>query len=169
MAFGTAAASAGRTALCELHAELRDLYDEVADHLDADRLERWPDYFTEDAFYCVISRENFDEGLPHATLYCDGAKMIRDRVLALRETQLFEPRSLRHFISGVRVDAVDDAVIRAHANFLIVESLSDREPQVNMAGRYVDELVRVDGSLRFRSRRCVFDNYRIRTSLIIPV
>lgn len=153
----------------ELRHELQEMYETYAHFLDEDQLERWPEFFTEDAFYAIISRENFDQGLPHATMYCDGAKMIRDRVVALRQTQLFEPRSLRHFISGVRIDDIARDTIHARANFWIAESLSDREPSLNMVGRYIDVLVREGRSLRFKSRQCVFDNYRIRTSLIIPV
>jgi hypothetical protein len=30
-------------------------------------------------------------------MYCDGIAMLRDRILAIRETQVYEPRSWRHF------------------------------------------------------------------------
>ena len=49
---------------------------------------------------------------------------------------MFEPRALRHFISGVRVTEVDGDRIVAQANFAVMESLSDREPTLNMVGRY---------------------------------
>jgi len=151
-----------------LRARLRDFYDDYAYCLDEDQLERWPDFFAEDCRYRVISRENYDDGLPHATLYCDGINMVKDRVTALRETTVYEPRSLRHLVGVVQVLGVEGDLIRSQANFAIFESLSDREPQVNMVGRYIDTVLRDGDRLRFKDRFCVFDNYRIRTSLIIP-
>ncbi len=92
-----------------------------------------------------------------------------DRVAALRATTVYEPRMLRHMVSGVRVAAIDGDTIRGGANFVVFESLSDREPHILMVGRYLDTLVRGPDSLRFSERLCIYDNYRIRTSLIIPV
>ena len=61
--------------------------------------------------------------------------MLRDRILAMRETQVYEPRSWRHFMSGVRVLAVDGDTIRARANFLVTEAMSDAEPTLFLVGR----------------------------------
>ena len=72
-------------------------------------------------------------------------------------------------MAGVRVVSTDGPRIRAESNFLIVESLSDREPTVNLVGRYLDTLLETDTGLLLQDRWCVVDNYRIRTSLIIPV
>lgn len=149
--------------------ELRELYEEIADLLDRDEVERMSGYFTDDCLYQVISRENYDQGLPQATIFCDGIKMLRDRVLALRETQVYEPRHWRHFISGVRITGADGDEIRAQANVLVTEAMSDAEPTVLLVGRYQDRLVRRDGLLRFRERSVVYDNYRVVRSLIVPV
>lgn len=152
-----------------LRQELRDLYEEVGDLLDDDRVESLPSYFTDDCLYKVTSRENHDQGLPAGTIFCDGIGMLRDRILAIRETQVYEPRSWRHFISGVRVLDVDGDTIRARANVLVTESMSDAEPSVFMVGRYLDTLVRRDGRLLFRERIVVCDNHHVRRSLIMPI
>lgn len=159
-------ASTGGSALRQ---ELRDLYEDYAAVLDAEDLGAMPAFFTEDALYQVISRENHDDGLAHAPIYCRGRIMIEDRVNATRAAALYQPRSLRHFISGVRVTGEEGGEIQATANFLIVESLIEREPEILMVGRYLDRVVREDGTLRFRERTCVYDNYQIRTTLVIPV
>jgi anthranilate 1,2-dioxygenase small subunit len=149
--------------------ELRELYDEIADLLDRDEVERLPGYFCDDCLYRVISRENHDQGLPQATIFCDGIGMLRDRVLALRETQVYEPRHWRHFVSGVRVTGLHGDEIHAQGNVMVTEAMSDAEPTVLLVGRYLDRLVRRDGSLYFRERSVVYDNYRVVRSLIVPV
>lgn len=154
--------------LIHLRAELRDLYDDYAACLDDMRLEDWAAFFTEDATYKVIGRETHDQGLSHATIYCDSGAMIRDRAAAIRETAVFEPRYQRHLISGVRViEGGDD--IRARANFLVVESMFNAETRILLAGEYLDQLIRQDGQLRFKQRLAVYDSYRIPTTLILPV
>src|SRR3546814_8669545 len=90
--------------------------------------------------------------------------MIEDRVTATVEAALYQPRSLRHFISGVRIVGEDGGEVRTEANFLIIESLVEREPRLLMVGRYLDRVVREDEALKFRERTCVFDNYRIQRS-----
>lgn len=152
-----------------LTAEIRELYEEVASLLDQDEVERLPAYFTDDCLYRVISKENHDEGLEQATIYCDGIGMLRDRILALRETQVYEPRTWRHFISGVRIRHVQGEEIHSGANFMVSEAMSDCEPTILLVGRYLDRLVRRDGQLMFRERSAVYDNYRVVRSLIVPV
>ena len=149
-------------------ADLRDFYEDYAACLDAEALAEFPSFFTEDAKYQVISRENHDDGLEHAPMFCLGRAMIEDRVMATVEAALYQPRSLRHFISGVRILGEAEGEVRARANFLIIESLIEQEPQILMVGRYLDRIVREDGQLKFRERTCVYDNYRIRTTLVIP-
>jgi anthranilate 1,2-dioxygenase small subunit len=152
-----------------LRSELRELYEEIADHLDDDDVEALPSYFVEDCLYRVTTRENFDQGLPGALMYCDGLPMLKDRILAIRETQVYEPRSWRHFISGVRILGVEGDVVHARANFLVTEALSDEDPKVFLVGRYLDTLVRRDGRLLLKERIAVCDNHYVRRSLIMPV
>ncbi len=152
-----------------LRSELRDLYDDYAACLDDGNLDAWPGFFTEDCVYAVTSHENFSEGLPLAAIYCRGLAMIRDRVAALRAATVYEPRVLRHMVSCVRVKSAEAGLVRSEANFAVFECLSDREPHVLMVGRYVDVVVRHGAALKFQERTCVYDNYRVRTSLVMPV
>jgi anthranilate 1,2-dioxygenase small subunit len=153
----------------ELRHELRDLYEDYAACLDDMDLERWPGFFTADALYRVMAKEDFDAGLTHALVYCDGIAMIKDRVVSIRETTVYEPRVTRHFLSGVRAVSESGNLVSATANFAIFEARSNREPYLSLMGRYLDTLVMVEDSWHFKERSCIFDNYRIRTSLIFPV
>ncbi len=153
----------------ELRWKLRDFYEDYAQHLDDGDLEGWIEYFTEDCHYRVISRENHTLNLPIGLIYCMNKNMVRDRVMAMRETTVCQPRTIRHFISGVRVNAVNDDEIRAQANFMISECLVDSEPEITLAGQYQDIIVQSGDGYLFKSRDCIIDNYRVKTSLIIPV
>ena len=153
----------------EVKQSVRDLYDEYAAVVDAMDLQRWTEYFTEDAVYRVIARESYAMGLPHATIYCDGMAMIRDRVTMLDRVAVFEPRVLRHFITGVRIQSANADNIKATANFLVIESLFDAEPQLLMVGEYVDEIAVTGGAMLFRKRDAIYDQSRVRTTLVFPV
>lgn len=152
-----------------LRNELRDFYDDYANTLDDFNLEAWVDFFTEDCHYRVISQENASAGLPLGLIYCMNKNMLRDRVTAIRETTMYEPRMLRHFVSGVRINSQEGDRLHTQANFMIVESLSDQEPTVNLVGVYKDIIERTEDGFLLKSRDCIYDNYRIRNSLIIPV
>lgn len=152
-----------------LKAEILELFEAYCWVVDEWDFNSWPEFFTDDAMYNAISRENFSERLPHATLYCDGKGMLQDRAAALLNTSVYETRFLRHFLSGLRIRSVRDGEIRTQANFMVTECLLDRDPRLFAAGIYHDRLVRVNGALKFRERLAVFDNYRIITSLIAPL
>jgi anthranilate 1,2-dioxygenase small subunit len=163
-------APAGQAASAGLRTELRDLYDDYAAALDDLDFVRWTGFFTTDCVYRVVSLENWKETLSLSTIECHGAGSLRDRAAAIHQTTVFEPRTLRRMVSGVRVNAVlEDGEVQAQSNFTVYESLSDREPHLFMVGRYLDRLVRQDGRLLLRERVCVYDNYRVRTSLVYPI
>lgn len=150
-------------------AVLRDLYEDYAAALDEERLEDWTRYFTESARYRVMARETWDQGLTHATIYCQGAGMIRDRAASITRTAVFAERTLRHFISGVRVIDEAEGEVRARANFLVTQAMYDRELQLLIVGEYHDTLVRDDNGWRFTDRTAVYDNFRITTTLVFPL
>ena len=52
--------------------EVEDLYTDYAACLDEGELERWPDFFVEHGVYRVVSRENYEQDLPLATMLCEG-------------------------------------------------------------------------------------------------
>ena len=151
---------------------LEALHAEYAHVLDDGELERWPTLFTEDCFYQIISRENYDQNLPLAAIRCESRGMLEDRVTAVRETYLFEPRYLRHVIGPPRIEDSQGApgdVIHATTSYAVFETLPDATTQVFNVGRYLDEIVPVDGALRFARKACVFDSDLILNSLVYPI
>ncbi len=153
----------------QLRFEVEELLYDYVQCIDDDELERWPEFFTDPCEYKVIPRENADQGLPVAVMFCDSRGMLADRVTALRKANIYPAHYTRHVVSNPRVLGVDGEVIRAQANYVVFETRLDGETYVYNAGKYVDEIVRVDGRLRYRSKHCVFDTHRIRTLMVTPI
>ena len=150
-------------------ARLRDLYDDYVAYLDERDFDAWLELFLEDSEYRIQSRENFERGLPLATVRCESRRMLADRVHAIRNTQTFAPRNVRRFVSGLRVRRITDAGVEVGASFLVVESLEDEPSRAHMAGSYLDVVTSVGGVLKFRSKVAVYDSPIIPISLIYPV
>jgi anthranilate 1,2-dioxygenase small subunit len=162
--------------------ELEGLYAEYAACLDSDRLEDWPEFFTDDCHYRVTSAENYESGLPLGLIYASSQAMLRDRVSALREANIYEPQRYRHLISGIRIAAGSTPSPQAgegglgakealdlEANFLVVRTMQDGGMILFAAGRYVDRAVRTDAGWKFAGKIVVLDSRRIDTLLAIPI
>lgn len=152
-----------------LRLRVEDLYSEYAHTIDDDRLEEWPDLFTDTANYRVTTRENYDNGLPLAMVYCDGRGMMADRISALRTANIFEPHVYCHMLSAVRVLAREGGVICARSNFSVLRTMQEGEIMLFAVGRTFDKIVEDGGRLRFAERLAVLDSRRVDTLLVIPV
>ncbi len=154
----------------DLRFEIEEFNIDYAHTLDEGDLATWPDFFTADGFYRITSRENADAGLPIGLVYCDGRGMLIDRIRAVMQTTMHEPRYLRHYNSNVRVlDVTADGAVRASSNYLVVETTMDGETRILQAGRYDDTFVREGGRLLLKSRDCIYDTLKITNALIYPV
>jgi anthranilate 1,2-dioxygenase small subunit len=152
-----------------LRLRVDDLYAEYAHTIDDDRLEEWPGLFTERGIYRVTTRENYDNGLPLAMVYCDGRGMMADRISALRTANIYEPHVYLHMLSGVRVLSRENGVIRARCNFSVLRTMQEGETMLFAVGRTFDKIVEDGGRLRFAERLVVLDSRRVDTLLVIPV
>ncbi len=158
-----------RLSPADLRCEIEALTAAYVHALDDAELERWPDFFTEDCLYKVIPRENYENGLPLAIWYCRGRGMLKDRVTAIRETQLFAPRALRHVTGSMLVKGWEEGALRTVTNYAVYESTLERASEVFNVGRYLDRIVAEDGRLKFAEKLCVFDTGAVPTSLIHPI
>jgi anthranilate 1,2-dioxygenase small subunit len=149
--------------------ELETLYTEYAACLDSDALERWPEFFVEDCVYRVTSAENYDAGLPIGVIYATSKNMLKDRVNALRQANIYEPQRYRHLISGFRIERDDVDTLEVTANFLVVRTMQDGAMTLFAAGRYVDSLVHAAAGWHFARKIVVLDSRRIDTLLAIPL
>ena len=166
-------------------------YQRYAEALDSGAWDDWPAFFAQECVYKVQPRENYDQGLPLATLSFESQGMLKDRVYCIRETLYYEPYYQRHVVgapvvTGVKTgtDAAENSdaaqgtggtkglTIQAHASYAVFRTKPDEVTHVYNVGRYIDTLVRAPESphgWRLKSRNCVFDSDLILNSMIYPV
>ena len=165
----TGARGVPMASLQELHFEIEQLNSEYARILDSERFEEFPELFVEECLYRVVPRENHLLGLPIAVIHCESKGMIKDRVYAARESTMAEPRTLRHFITNIRILDAGDEALRAEANVLVVQTMINRMTEIVLSGFYLDRIVRSGDHLRFKERLCIYDSLLLPTSQIAPV
>lgn len=148
---------------------LLTLYADYAAVLDSGAWERWPDFFLDDCIYKLQPRENFDRGLPLATMALESKGMLRDRVYGIRETLFHNPYYQRHVVGAPMVKEIRGDSIAAEASYAVFRTKQDHLSEVFNVGRYVDEIRRTSDGLRFASRLCIFDSEMIPNSIIYPI
>jgi anthranilate 1,2-dioxygenase small subunit len=147
---------------------VEQLHARYAQALDADRLEDWPEFFTEDGRYRIATAENEERGLPLPVLYAESRAMLRDRVQSLRHANIYEPQRYRHTVSCVLVERLDSSHVTSTANFVVIRIMQDGASMLFASGRYLDRIV-LAAEPRYEERVVVCDSRRFDTLLAIPL
>lgn len=137
--------------------------------IDNDRLERWPQCFTENCVYQIIPRTAFEQGHPIGVWYCDNRGMLEDRVSSIREVNVYEPHVYRHVIGPTEILEFTNGAYNAQTSYIVVRTMHDGEMTVFSAGRYVDEIVFTQNQALLRRRIVVTDSARFDTLVVIPI
>ena len=171
-------AQMGRTCECRriawtsrLHASrCRTLQARYVQAIDDDRLEAWPDFFTEQCRYLVTTADNLAQGLPLGMIYATSRAMLRDRVRSLRDANVYEAQRYRHMIAPPLVTPGEGGVVRAQTSFMVVRIMHTGETMLFATGRYDDRIVLDGGDApRFAEKVVVLDSRQIDTLLAIPL
>ncbi len=152
-----------------LRHEMLALQDEYIITLDTDALELWPEMFVDDCLYEIIPKENEDMGLPAPVIRCDNKKMLRDRVVSLRNANIFQRVIYRHFVSGLTCKTIENGLVEMRSSYLVINTSQLGQSAVYQTGRYHDVVVRSEGAWRFKSKRAIYDTSRIQTALAVPI
>lgn len=139
------------------------------DILDRGDYDAWVGLFTEDCYYRIVARENYDAGLPLSIMALESQGMLRDRAYGITNTLFHAPYYQRHVIGVAQVRNDDGQTIQASANYAVFRTKPGSVSEVYNVGRYVDVLVRDGRSLKLKERLCVFDSELILNSLIYPI
>ncbi len=158
------------TVTSDLLVSIGQVQNRYARCIDADRIEDWPGFFTKDAFYSVTSVENHRAGLEAGLIWLDGIGMIRDRVTALRDANIYERHSYRHILGQPFVLGEDtNGDIQAETSFFVVRITRDGVTDVFASGAYHDSLRDTGDGLKFSRRVVVCDSSHIDTLLGLPL
>ena len=152
-----------------LAARIGRLNTACAHAIDDDRLEDWPGFFTGDALYRIVTRENHEAALPLAIVHCQGGGMLRDRIRAMRTANIFEPHTYCHTIGAAELTGDDGGAHSVRTNFMVVRTMHSGAMSVFACGRYLDRIVEVEGALKFAERIVVCDSRTIDTLLVVPL
>ena len=139
--------------------------------IDDDRLEAWPEFFHEQCLYSITTADNHREGLEAGIVWADSRAMLKDRVLSLREANIYERHRYRHIIGAPAIVADDASGVRAESSFLVVRINRDGTMDLFATGRYLDVMRAdpADGRLKLAERIVICDSSRIDTLLAIPL
>tara|TARA_R110002072_G_scaffold130040_3_gene268756 strand:+ start:366 stop:863 length:498 start_codon:yes stop_codon:yes gene_type:complete len=156
-------------ALRDARLEIEEFNYAYADTLDRFDVDGWVEYFTEDALYHVIARDNEESGLPLGLIYCEGKAMMKDRAYALLNTEMFAPRYLHLSITNTRALQIDGDLIHAVANYTLIETLVEEPSRVQQVGKYRDVFRRTPNGLLLQERKCIYDSVMVDNCLVFPV
>ena len=171
--------------------DLEALYADGASALDERRYDDWIELFTEDCEYVLQPRENFDRGLPLATMMLESKGMLRDRIHAIGDTLFHAPYYQRHLVGPLRIVRVAPAQVDVEVNYAVFRTRLHEPTETFNVGRCLDTLVRGSDAdsggdaghagdrvraeadhahvWRIRSRRVVFDSELVLNSIIYPI
>lgn len=148
---------------------VEDLFAAYMDSLDDEKLEAWPEFFTENGVYKIVARENVERDLPIATWSCLSRGMMQDRVVAIRNASVFSPRYMRHVAGAPRVIEEKEGVVSARLSFAVFETLQDEPSRVFLVGQYRAKVALTTDGPRFRELLAVYDTSLIPGLLVYPV
>jgi len=153
----------------ELRLDVQEFYSRYAECLDGGRLQVWPEFFLDYCVYCVTTRRNLRLGPDEDLVSLSTRTGMRDRIVAIGQSEDYEPHMQRHFVSNFRIQAASDDELRAQANFQILRTFPERRTEYFVSGVYNDRIAITNGRLHFREKICVLDSDVPPDALIYPI
>jgi anthranilate 1,2-dioxygenase small subunit len=150
-------------------AEAREHLVNYVSIIDDGKLQDWPTTFADPCLYRITTRQNEARRYKLSIMLCDNQAMLFDRVEAIEQANVFEPHTYRHILSDSRVLNRGQSSITIETSFICVRTMISGAQMLFASGRYVDELVRVDGAARYRSKIVILDSSEVDTLLAIPL
>jgi salicylate 5-hydroxylase small subunit len=153
----------------ELRLDVQEFYARYAECLDGGRLQQWPEYFLESCMYRITTRRSLRQGPDEDLVTLSSRTSMLDRIVAIGQSEDYEPHMQRHTISNFRIQAASDQELRAQANFQILRTFPERRTEYFVSGSYSDRIAITAGRLNFREKICVLDSDVPPESLIYPI
>jgi len=136
--------------------------------LDRGDFEGWLDGFREDARYRVVTTENLELGHDLPLMLATNKDMLRDRIVSLREANIYNIHTDRHVIGLPIVESKGDLVF-AETSVAVFQTDQEGVSTLFCVGSYRDELAKENGGLVLQSRDVVIDTAGILRLLSTPL
>jgi 3-phenylpropionate/cinnamic acid dioxygenase small subunit len=153
----------------DLRVALQEFYFRYAECLDGGRLEQWPEFFLDACAYRVTTRRALRLGPDEDLVSLRTKTALRDRIVAVVQSEDYEPHTQRHFVSNFRVQVSGGDELRVQANVQLLRTYPGRETGLLAAGQYSDRVAVAGGRFNFREKICVFDSDVAPNDFVYPV
>ena len=138
--------------------------------IDDDRLEMWPEFFSEECTYKIVPRENKARNLPIDLILCENKRMLIDRIVSLRHANIYNPHYDRHVVSNVLVEAdAKDEKWKVQANYVVYQTDLEGVSALFSTGKYEAVVLRDNGILKFKELVVTVDTYSVPNLLSTPL
>ena len=137
--------------------------------IDNGDLEAWPDFFDDDCTYKITTADNYSLGLEAGVIFANSKGMLRDRVASLREANIYERHTYRHFFGQPWILSEEADAVRSETSFMVARIMRDGTTDVYATGRYIDVYRLNGGAPKLRERIVVCDSSRFDTLLALPL
>jgi salicylate 5-hydroxylase small subunit len=149
--------------------DVQEFYFRYAEALDGGRLQQWPEFFLDSCVYRVCTRRGLRVGGDEDLMSLSGRTAMRDRIVAIGQSEDFEPHQQRHFITNFRVQAAAEDELRVQANFYVMRTFPEQRTEMYVSGFYQDRVAVAGRRLNFREKLCVLDSEIPPTALVYPL
>lgn len=162
------AEKAASTITPALREQIEDMLLDYCHRLDDEDWDAWPEFFTDDGTYKILTRENHEADLPLGIMFCDGIGMMKDRMLALQTANIYEPHSHCHVLSRSALELENSTVI-ARTNFTVTRTMQNGAMEIFATGKYLDRIDVSSSTPKFKQRLAVIESRRIDILLVAPL
>jgi anthranilate 1,2-dioxygenase small subunit len=137
--------------------------------IDNGDLMAWPDFFEENCLYKITSAENYEQGLEAGIIFANSRGMLSDRVTSLREANIHERHTYRHFLGQPWISSQNGNEVHSETSFFVMRIMRDGVTEVYASGRYFDKFKLDGNSAKISERIVVCDSSRFDTLLALPL
>ena len=147
---------------------IEDLITAYAHDIDDDELDRWPNYFTENGTYTILTRENMAAGLPMGIMHCQGRGMMADRIKAMQTANIFEEHTYCHILGRSQINRHDQG-FKGRTNFTVLRTMQEGRTETFAVGKYLDFFIVTEGETLIAERKVVLESRRVDILLVRPL
>jgi anthranilate 1,2-dioxygenase small subunit len=137
--------------------------------IDDGDLDAWPEFFAEQCSYKITTTDNYSQGLEAGVVFADSRAMLVDRVTSLREANVYERHTYRHFLSPPWIKSQDAGRVASETPFFVVRIMRDGTTDIYATGRYLDVYSLQATTPKLIERIVVCDSSRFDTLLALPL